>query len=105
MHFLSDLPALASSAVSCRTAYSAFVEDKRRVIRQVLANHIGIDVLPEAVLVWKCTPSVLSTTVTPKLSEKQLEELYDFAIDFLDQLVRPPLSSVLWDWKTAVALI
>lgn len=45
---IDDLPTLSSASLASRTLHNAFANEKRTILSRVLANHMGIDVIADA---------------------------------------------------------
>lgn len=62
----SDLGSLTATALSCRTFYSLFERSKESLIKSVLINRIGVEVLPEAILMNSACHTLNSPLTTWK---------------------------------------
>ncbi|KAF7956477.1 hypothetical protein EAE96_003817 [Botrytis aclada] len=67
---IENVPDLSSIILTCKTAYNAFVSADRLILKQILTNEIGFEVLPEAVL------TALISRQVP-VSENVLDEYYN----------------------------
>lgn len=103
---LPDLHSLAQAALSCRALNSAYKRYESRVIKDILINYVGPEVLPEADIVLRCCPPYPNSHVaesTP-LSIKQANDIIDFNENFLRALERPQLRSMKWTMHEALAM-
>lgn len=106
-HFLcaiSDPDTLANVALSCRPLYAAFKSQEQIIIRQVLINHIGIDVLPEAALTHLCHPPYLRSLGGGLPTETENGELQKYITNFLDNLERPMVAELRFSMDEALDL-
>ncbi|KAI1251469.1 hypothetical protein MGN70_006037 [Eutypa lata] len=107
---MPDLQSLASTALTCRAFYYIFDDNKDGIIRDVLINSIGSEVLPEAIITHRCSPPLLSLNISPKsvfwntISPKGKAWQYRYVSTFLGTLERPPITSTTWTMCEALEL-
>lgn len=108
---ITDLNTLANAALSCRSLYATFKGNEKRIIKEFLINHIGIDVLPEAILAYNCLPGPMRRSkmhlTGPSMDRDR--ELMMCITDFLEdiranKLVRPVVDSLDFGIDEAFAL-
>lgn len=108
---ITDLNTLANAALSCRSLYATFKGNEKRIIKEFLINHIGIYVLPEAILAYNCLPGPMRRSkmhLTGPSMDRERELMMCIA-DYLEdiranKLVRPDVASLDFGMNEAFAL-
>jgi hypothetical protein len=88
LNLLPDVDSLACAALSCRHFYTLFRQNEEKLLKNVLINCIGLNVLPEAVKAYPCSPPYLNTNIETALDlgAEEAQEQGHYAIDFIQQL-------------------
>lgn len=99
----SDLGSLTAAVLSCRTFYSLFERSKESLIKSVLINRIGVEVLPEAIFTYEfCLPYLEFSF--DDLEEEDISQMVQDVSKFLYPLTRPTLTSATWTMEEALAI-
>ena len=105
---LIDVRSLASAALVCRAFYSTFKSDKESLIRDVLINCVGYNILPEALIAHQCSPPYLSVQVERAIilpeDRLELDRLHDYASEFLKRLKRPAVTTIICTMRDAITI-
>ncbi|KAH9899005.1 hypothetical protein F4778DRAFT_181676 [Xylariomycetidae sp. FL2044] len=106
---IRDVGSLANAALTCHALYDVLAGNSD-IIQMVLANCVGWDVLPEAMVSHQCSPpfraieGVNHTTVTFRDYREREKEYFSYIKGFLEHLERPPVDSVEWTMNEALGL-
>ncbi|KAH9884417.1 hypothetical protein F4778DRAFT_762890 [Xylariomycetidae sp. FL2044] len=110
LSFISDMPSLANAALSCHAMYDVLT-GKPDIIRSVLVNEVGLDVLPEAIQAHQCSPPFKRIQpVDPNMdgsSKKyrdQTRQSWLYISEYIQKMQREPVDSVTWTMSQAFEL-
>ncbi|KAI1764337.1 hypothetical protein GGR53DRAFT_466462 [Hypoxylon sp. FL1150] len=108
---VSDVRALASTALTCRALYSAFKAKDADLPTDVLINTIGYSVLPEAVFAYQCSPPFLSVPVHSTiykhnwLDPDQTRAAHNYAKEFIRHIKQRNVPTFIkWGMDEALLL-
>ncbi|KAK7751889.1 hypothetical protein SLS62_006190 [Diatrype stigma] len=108
LYSVTDLDTLANVAVSSRTLHTAFKVNETRLIRRLLIDNIGQEVLPDALIAYSCTPPSLRPRDVQEIDPPRLSTMADWWVRCAEERVRtisrPELGSIEFNMARALEL-
>lgn len=108
LYSVSDLDTLANVAVTSRALYAAIKANETRLVRRLLIDNIGQEVLPDALIAYTCTPPNLRPHDIREMDPPRHSTMSDWWAQCAEGLVRtisrPELASIHFNMTGAIDL-